>query len=124
MTQTQNGFEQHLPESLPDPLPESLPELEPLPAAVSAARDAMEQVRDLLFGETRRTTEQHLRAIDEKIEALRADLLARMGDLECRLVELSRETEQTQAASVNAIGSGLAQLGATIQNMNLRQKGG
>ncbi len=86
--------------------------------------DPMEQVRELLFGEAKRTAEQNFQALDEKIEAMRADFLARFAELESRLVDLARDTEQNQAASVNAIGSAIAQLGATVQNLSVRRKGG
>ena len=88
------------------------------------AVDPMEQVRELLFGEAKRTAEHNFQALDEKIEAMRADFLARFAELESRLVDLARDTEQNQAASVNAIGSAIAQLGATVQNLSVRRKGG
>jgi hypothetical protein len=93
-------------------------------AGVASAPDPIEQVRELLFGEARRTTEQNLQALDEKLEAMRADFLARFAALEGRLIDLSRETEQNQEASIDAIGSAIAQLGATVQNLSLRRKGG
>lgn len=93
-------------------------------AGDGAASDPMEQVRELLFGETQRANSEHMRAIDEKIDALRADFAERLASLESRLVDLARETERSQAASVNAIGGAIAQLGATIQNMSARGKGG
>ncbi|MFY9628415.1 MAG: hypothetical protein WAK03_09740 [Methylocystis sp.] len=55
---------------------------------------------------------------------MRADFLARFSALESRLVDLARDTEQNQAASVNAIGSAITQLGATVQNLSVRRKGG
>lgn len=86
--------------------------------------DAMEQVRELLFGETKRSTDQNLKSIDDKIEAMRADFQAQVSALETRLVELSCDTERTHLASIDAIGGAIAQLGATIQNMGARRKGG
>jgi predicted phage gp36 major capsid-like protein len=86
--------------------------------------DPMEQVRELLFGEAKRTAEQNFQALDDKLEAMRADFLARFSALESRLVDLARDTEQNQAASVNAIGSAITQLGATVQNLSVRRKGG
>jgi predicted phage gp36 major capsid-like protein len=78
----------------------------------------------LLFGEAKRTAEQNCQALDDKLEAMRADFLARFSALESRLVDLARDTEQNQAASVNAIGSAITQLGATVQNLSVRRKGG
>lgn len=89
-----------------------------------AAPDPMEQVRELLFGETRRANDHHLRSIEDRIEAMRADFMERLAALESRLVDLARETEQSQAASIDAIGGAIAQLGAAVQNMSVRKKGG
>jgi hypothetical protein len=98
------------------------------PGANGAARDPMEQVRELLFGEAKRTTQDHMLAMEGRIEAMRADFLERLAALENRLVDLARETERNQTASVDAIGGAIAQLGASIQNMSKnvdqRRKGG
>jgi hypothetical protein len=88
------------------------------------AHDPMEQVRELLFGESKRSTEQNLQALDEKLEALRADLLARLSALENQLIQLARDTEDNRAASIHAVGSAIAQIGATVQNLSAQRKGG
>lgn len=89
--------------------------------AVSA--DAIEQVRELLFGATKRETNDNLRHMEIRLEELRADFLERLSALEARLVETARDGERSQAASIEAIGGAIAQLGATIQNMSARRKG-
>ncbi|QGM46302.1 hypothetical protein [Methylocystis heyeri] len=91
---------------------------------VAPAHDPMEQVRELLFGESKRSTEQNLQALDEKLEAMRADLLARLSALENQLIQLARDTEDNRAASIHAVGSAIAQLGATVQNLSAQRKGG
>jgi hypothetical protein len=110
------------------------------------APDPMEQVRELLFGATKRSTEhnlqaleekldqniraldkkldQNVQALDEKMEAMRADLLARLAVLENQLHQLARDTEDNRAASIHAVGSAIAQLGATVQNLSVQRKGG
>ena len=93
-------------------------------AGAALALDPIEQVRELLFGEAKRTTEQNFQALDEKLGAMQADFLARFAALESRLVDLSRETEHNQAASIDAIGSAIAQLGANVQNLSVRRQGG
>jgi hypothetical protein len=84
----------------------------------------MEQVRELLFGEARRSTEQNFASLDAKLEAMRADFLARLAALESRLADVAAETEKNSAASVDAIGAAISQLGATVQNLSVRRKGG
>ena len=66
----------------------------------------MEQVRELLFGDAVRSTEQHFRIIEERLAAL-----------EGKMVGLPRE----HAASIDAIGSAIAQLGATVQSLSVRK---
>lgn len=91
--------------------------------AATMTADAMAQVRELLFGETKRTTDERLRAIENRIEALHNEMLEHVMDLQTRLDTLARDTEHSQAATVDAIGGAIAQLGATVQNMSLKRKG-
>ncbi|MGC1863655.1 MAG: OmpA family protein [Methylocystis sp.] len=49
-------------------------------------------MRELLFGEARRTTEQSLQALDEKLDAMRADFLARFAALKAGCVERDVKT--------------------------------
>jgi hypothetical protein len=95
-----------------------------LPGGGAGGPDPMEQVRELLFGEAQRSTEQSFQALDAKLEAMRADFLSRIAALESRLVDLARDTEHNRAASVDAIGAAISQLGATVQNLSVRRKGG
>lgn len=80
--------------------------------------DPMDQVRELLFGETKRETQTNLRAVETRLDDVRADLLERISLLEARLVELARDTETNRANTVNAIGDAISQLGASIQAMS------
>jgi hypothetical protein len=92
-------------------------------SAPLANADQMEQVRELLFGDAKRATEQTLRDLDCKIEAVREEILARLAELDSRLVVLGRDTEHNHSAAIDAIGGAIAQLGATVQNMSARRKG-
>ncbi len=90
--------------------------------AAAAATDPIDQVRELLFGAAKRETHDNLHALEERVEEMRTDFLARLSALESRLIELARDTEKNQAASIDAIGGAIAQLGATIQTMSARRK--
>ena len=101
-------------------------------SAVSAATDiasaanangasqagVIDQVRELLFGETKRTTEQNLKALEDKVDALTAHMNARFSELESQLAEAKREAERSQASAIDDIGAAIAQLGANIRNMS------
>jgi hypothetical protein len=84
-------------------------------APAAAGLGAIEQVRELLFGETKRSTESRLDDIDRKIEMLRDDLAARFATLEARLVDQGRNTETKHNQSIDNIGQAIAELGATIK---------
>jgi len=93
-------------------------------AAKRAPLDPMEQVREILFGELKRNAEQTIGALDAKVDAMRAEFLSRFASLESRLNELSRETKQDQAQSIETIGSAIAQLGDSLQSLGRQRKAG
>lgn len=89
------------------------------PAAAPAP--TIEQVRELLFGETKRTHDQRLVDLDAKMtahfEALRADMSARFQAVEDKLAALDNETERKRLASIDDIGAAIAQLGASVRGL-------
>lgn len=95
---------------------------EPVNANGSDPARTIEQVRELLFGETKRASEASLNALDAKvdaqIDALTAAMNARFSEVETRLADLAREAERAQATAIDDIGSAIAQLGASIRNMS------
>jgi predicted phage gp36 major capsid-like protein len=84
----------------------------------------MEQVRELLFGEAKRSTEQTFGTLEKRLEAMQAEFAQRFAALEQRLAELSRDTARERAESVEAIGSAITQLGAHVRALSRPQKGG
>ncbi len=94
----------------------------PVNANGSDPARTIEQVRELLFGETKRASEASLNAldakVDAKIDALTATMNARFSEVETRLADLAREAERAQATTIDDIGSAIAQLGASIRNMS------
>jgi len=61
----------------------------------------IEQVRELLFGET---------------------MEARFSELETRLTELRSDSEHAQASAIDGIGEAIAHLGANIREMSAKRK--
>ena len=78
---------------------------------------AIDQVRELLFGATKRSTEARLDDIDWQIAMLRDDLAARFASLEARLSDQGRDTDARHNRSIDNIGQAIADLGATIRAM-------
>lgn len=83
--------------------------------ANGAESETIDQVRELLFGATKRSTEARLDDIDRQIALLRDDLAARFASLEARLAEQGRDTDAKQNRSIDNIGQAIAELGATIK---------
>ena len=89
---------------------------EPVNANGSDPARTIEQVRELLFGETKRASEASLNALDAKVDAQIDALTAAMNAR--RLADLAREAERAQATAIDDIGSAIAHLGASIRNMS------
>ncbi|MFO1168396.1 MAG: hypothetical protein U1E19_09825 [Rhodoblastus sp.] len=77
--------------------------------------DTIDQVRELLFGATKRTTEARLDDIDRQIALLRDDISARFASLEAMLGQQGRDTDAKHNQSIDNIGQAIADLGATIR---------
>jgi hypothetical protein len=75
------------------------------------------QVRELLFGDHRRSTEGSLKGLEEKLAALTATVEARFADLERKLVEAKEQTDHARVSGVEAIGAAIAELGDKIKGL-------
>ena len=91
--------------------------------AAAAEANTIEQVRELLFGQEKRTTEQRHRDIDDRIEALRADMLARFSMLETRLSDTERSLDNQHNAAVDEIGMAISDLGARVRKLATQPRG-
>jgi isocitrate dehydrogenase kinase/phosphatase len=93
----------------------------------AAQAGVIDQVRELLFGETRRSTEQQLADLDAKLEAkvqaLRADMMDRVAELERRIVDLDHASDSQRLASIDDIGVAISELGNTIRKLGASRKG-
>ncbi len=98
----------------------------PMQVSSAASADTIEQVRELLFGADKRATDSRLGdlelKLEKKIDELRADMQARFGDLEIRLLDLAKDTSARRAASIDDIGAAIANLGATIRGLGAETK--
>ena len=79
--------------------------------------DTIDQVRELLFGATKRSTESRLDDIDRQIALMRDDINARFASLEAMLGQQGRDTDSKHSQSIDNIGQAIADLGATIRAM-------
>ena len=79
--------------------------------------DTIAQVRELLFGGEKRSTEQRFTDTDDKIEALRADMLSRFSMLESRLAETERMLDNQHNAAVEEIAAAITDLGQRVRKL-------
>jgi hypothetical protein len=75
------------------------------------------QVRELLFGEHRRSTEGSLKGLEDKLAALTATVEARFSDLERKLVEAKAQTDHARVSGIEAIGAAIVELGDKIKGL-------
>jgi len=93
---------------------DKIPETQ-LAAPVSARPvDPMEQVRDLLFGESKRSHENQLAELNAMVNALEQRISYRLDELQTQLNTLRDTGRAEQDAAVNAIGDAIANVGRTI----------
>lgn len=78
----------------------------------------IDQVRELLFGETKRSTDQELKALDAKLDALTATMHARFSEVEALVAKVQDDAQRAQAGAIDDIGSAISQLGASIRAMS------
>lgn len=93
-------------------------------AAAEGVDNTILQVRELLFGEDKRSTERRLADLDAKIDQLRADMSDRLTSIENLIAQLSADTEKRRLASVRDIGAAIAEIGASVQKMGAARNGG
>lgn len=87
----------------------------------AAANDTIDQVRELLFGQEKRRTDQELNDLraemSREVEALRVQMAQHVDALTARLIDLDKTSEQRRLEAVSEIGKAISQLGAAVQNM-------
>lgn len=93
--------------------------------AVEVAMDAgagdpaqtINQVRELLFGESNRAFGQRTNELDAKIDRLAAEMNERFNQVERRISELEAHVEERHLAAIADIGDAIVQLGTSVRSM-------
>jgi hypothetical protein len=83
----------------------------------SAAEPTMEQVRELLFGQTQRSNEQRAQDLHAMIEAMGRDMKAQFAAVEATMQEAFVETARRHSTTIEAIGAALTDLGAQVRKL-------
>ena len=92
----------------------------PAHAADAPEDSEIEQVRDILFGDTRRETYARLRELEESVAALRADMMRLFADLEARVADGDAAVERRYLEATQGIGSALSHIGTQILSIARR----
>ena len=82
----------------------------------------IDDVRELLFGQTNRKIESQLQALSEKVDQNHEEMLRLVRNLEVDLAALRNETEDRRLSSIDDIGMAIAQLGASVRTMGAKKK--
>ena len=82
----------------------------------------MDQVREILFGESRRSTEKAIQALDKKVDDLAATMSARLAEIMALITEVQSNAERSQASAIDEIGVAISQLSSTIRNVSGARK--
>ena len=86
----------------------------------SGAASEIDQVRDILFGAAQRATDERLRALEEAVDSLRADMMRLFADLEGRMADGDAAAERRHVMATQGIGSALSEIGSQILKLSGR----
>jgi hypothetical protein len=101
---------------------EDKPQQQPDIASLGLMFDPMEQMRELLFGVTKRETERQIAVLETKLDETRKEFLARFDALDTLVLELANETERNRLDSIGAMGGAIVELGEKIKVMSMKGK--
>lgn len=82
----------------------------------SSALGTIDQVRELLFGETKRGTEYRIEELEKRLEALRAATEERFAEFARMTAEMDKAHDERRRSSVDEIGSAIVDFGNMIRS--------
>ncbi len=85
-------------------------------------REDMDTVREILFGDSKRSTEKAIQALDAKVEDLTKMMLDRFSEVMALIADVQKNAESSQATAIDEIGDAISHLSATIRNVSVARK--
>jgi len=79
--------------------------------------EKMEQVRELLFGEFEKQTEQRVMALETRVRELEVGLHRQLDAMQARIEALSGEVDASQRTTHQEIASGLQDLAERVRRV-------
>ncbi len=90
---------------------------QPAKVETAAAEPSIDQVRELLFGQTQRANEQRAQELNQAIDGLRNEMIERFRAMEARMEEAAVETARRHASTIDSIGLAIGDLGAQVRKL-------
>lgn len=81
--------------------------------------EKMDQIRDLLFGDYVRESEQRMALMEERVRDLEHSLHRRLDALQARLDAMSVQTDASQRQAMDEIARGMVDLSERIRRINV-----
>lgn len=79
--------------------------------------DTINQVRELLFGDSARAIDTRTAELDARLDRIAAEMNERFNQVERRISELQAQTEERHLAAIADIGDAIVQLGTSVRSM-------
>ena len=86
-------------------------------AGTARAEDRMEQVRELLFGDTRRQLEWQISTLESRLREIEISLLRRVEELEARLDTMATLDAKARSDAFDELSRGIGELSARIRGI-------
>ena len=86
-------------------------------AKLPAVEPTIDQVRELLFGQTQRVNEARTQELNQAIDVLRREMLERFAAVDQRMEELTQATTNRHVSTIEAIGTAISDLGAQVRKL-------
>ena len=79
--------------------------------------EKMEQIRELLFGETQRQTEAHISLLEDRVRELELSVHRRIDALQARIDALAAEVDAGQRSALEELAKGMHDLGERVRRI-------
>jgi hypothetical protein len=94
----------------------------PATSAPPATDREIEQIRNLIFGDTQRSNAERLSTLDARVERIEEQLYRQTGQLNQQIAQLAESTRQSDRAIIREIGQSIAALGEQLTRFSTAER--
>ncbi len=80
--------------------------------------DNIEQVREILFGDVRRTHNERLDSLESKLQQIEEKLTAQIKDVEAQVIALSKSTDESKRDMLAGLSEAISGLAKDVKTMS------